>query len=117
MNDQDYIRKAVEIADGWKWIGSYDDGIDYAVRAAEYEFDKLDTDQQIIRDALAAQLVRQIDTGQNSRIVSTSGGVSVMTDYFEEGRRIGYRCVAEETGPDRTMNAIKAIIDSEVLEQ
>lgn len=110
MTDQGYIRKAVELADGWKWIGRYDDGIDWAARAAEIEFERLDTDNQFVRDALVAQLVRQADAIILYRVRIEPTGTFI--DHEGTGERIADSCLAG----GRTMNTTKVIVDSKILE-
>ncbi len=97
----DYIKRAVELADGAEWFTDYA-GTDW-VCIQSHEF--LPDDQAGL-DALAAQLVRQVDalgleftaTNKQSRVWPEEARVPVYVN-----------------GPDRTMNTIKAIVDSGVL--
>ena len=105
MNDQDYIRKAVELADGWEFIGVSvicSPSMTYVGGTAMPE----------CLDALAAQLVRQVDAkmGVSIRIVSGAAEIRVVMMMACSSR------TTETFGPDRTMNTIKAIVDSGVLE-
>jgi len=99
MSDEEYIRKAVELADGWV-LGRND-----VLHSPCGYFADL-TDQPVL-DALAAQLVRQVDATDASWVVTTSKDAHVMTDDGIQA--------AQAIGPDRTMNTIKAIVDSGVL--
>ena len=90
MNEQDYIKAAVELADGW----TYHDG-DCSHEETERWFIGCKL-PQVWLDALAAQLVRQVDA---------IDGEKIHNDFIQIG-----------VGPkDRTMNTIKAIVDSKVL--
>jgi len=108
MNDQDYIRKAVELADGWEvekyhpfgekcQVFNYPGGV---LRVWEIDWPKW------AKDAIAAQLVRQVDaTGHNLSVDKHIVIINLMRQRK-----------ATEKGPDRTMNTIKAVVDSKVLE-
>jgi hypothetical protein len=102
MNDQDYIRKAVELADGW-WF--YSDGT-YRVDFLVGTFTLSDIPQGH-QDALAAQLVRQVDAAKYQMIIY-SGSQSEIYDVYEQDK-------GRASGPDTTMNTIKAIVDSNIL--
>jgi len=111
----DYIRKAIELADEWSLVHIYD-GEDWGQEFGDNS--GVPTQQVLIQeptkfqsslDALAAQLVRQVDAvdgiifnslGNMECAVSNVGDV---TDY------------SSVRGYDRTMNTIKAIVDSGVL--
>jgi len=106
MNDQEYIRKAVELADGFNMD-------EQAIVIHEWsDFCFIDDPSQHVLDALAAQLVRQVD--------ARAKGVEV--EVFDGFARIDsapprqYERIAIAEGPDRTMNTIKVIVDSKVLE-
>ena len=92
MND--YIKKAVELADGF----SFND------KDAYFSTDELGC---MWLDALAAQLVRQVDA---------LGTVTL--NIYDRGTEVGKSGQPWATGiaHDRTMNTIKAIVDSGVLE-
>lgn len=81
----DYIRKAIELADGWEM---------------ESELGEL--------DALAAELVRRVVLIEGFDVVVCNGESAVMDPLW--------KCAGNAQGPDRTMNTIKAIVDSGVLE-
>ena len=99
MNDQDYIRKAVELAESiWPW--DYYKGF----------LDESANLNQIEKDGLAAQLVRQVDALDQIAVLPDKIMTRVWSDKTGE-------CLSEVRSPDRTMNAIKAIVDSEVLSQ
>lgn len=107
MNDQDYIRKAVELADGWhlngEAFGTPNDGPD---------LDDIKNITQQDKDALAAQLVRQLDAS-NSCSLFVHPPVGDSPGY---ARILGVRELkVRKEGDDRTMNTIKAIVDSGVL--
>ena len=110
MADTDVIRKAVELADG---IGVSDSGCVWIIPAAReyddisYVANYLSHDlPQWLFDVIAAQLVRQVDALECS--VETTADESFVFDPY--GAQLG-----AEDGPDRTMNTIKAIVDSGVL--
>ena len=91
MNDQDYIRKAVELADGWS--------IDILSR---YGLD-------VGKDALAAQLVRQVEKTHYITVYGTQVDICSRPPDDFEWDYIGKK-------GERTLNTIKAIVDSKVLE-
>ena len=100
MND--YIRKAVELA-GWnvRDSGQVIEGIDGY-------FGHID--DQAVRDSLAAHLVRQVDAMERWMVDVECDGTDILDDYDRGSLK------AQSLGPDRTMNTIKAIVDSKVLE-
>ena len=115
MTNEEYIRRAVELAEGWEIdIGQ--------VLTTEYNiWMTLDDDEppQLMLDALAAQLVRQIDasaTGDDRPVFSSdfNGCVLIVSDDadFHAGD-----CRAGPSENDRTMNTIRAIVDSGVLSE
>ena len=94
MND--YIRKAVELAD----------------TVAPWDFYQQNKDtipcSTVELDALAAQLTRQVDdSGGNWVCVEPT-----LTSIYDGGTG---RDLPPASGPDRTMNTIIAIVDSGVL--
>jgi len=118
VTDEDYIRKAVELAEGWEFDedGSFglvlttNDGNKFRVFGT-YHMDPL----QAALDALAAQLVRQVDDLAEYDFTSYSEHCEVETDVTnEDGGRMWNTHTSTE-GEDRTMNTIKAIVDSGVL--
>lgn len=105
MNEQEYIRKAVELADGW----SIDKrGHIHTALRGHFGFWEI----QEIQDALAAQLVRQIDApALDADLESTKFGVDLYLAPHSVKALVTFECKR-----DRTMNTIKAIVDSKVLE-
>ena len=112
--NSDNISKAVELADGWGWA-VYDEPespllLEYADGGmVDGDFCCTPDDiPQLLKDALAAQLVRQVDAlaFPYDAVFVTVGNTSVEwpigTNYFVEG-------------PNRTDNTINAILESGVL--
>ncbi len=100
----DLIKRAVELADEWSH-----DGDDVQTPDGDILGDCVgigDKMPQTYLDALAAQLVRQVDNlfAHFVHIHPTRTRI-----YGDHGQN-------EVQGPDRTMNTIKAIVDSGVLE-
>lgn len=108
MNDQDYIREAVELADKGLWRYYKDVKNVHIVDTGIYSINDL---PQPIIDALAAQLVRQVDSLEQYAIHSVFGYVSVIAPGE------GLVVLATGTGTDRTMNTIKSIVDSKALRE
>ena len=90
----DYIRKAVELADGFRWLHRDQVEIPDLNNAVLRPFE-----QQWFLDALAAQLVRQVDA-----VLPQQDWLTLSRPFYKTN------------GPDRTMNTIKAIVDSGVLD-
>ena len=103
MSDRDLIRKAVELADGWFMQSN---GSVFCPAVPEKCYPLSGTGP--MADLLAAQLVRQVDAALPRY------GVCVFDDETVVECRPAHVCVS---GPHRTMNTIKAIVDSEVLVQ
>lgn len=110
---EDYIRKGVELADGWSCV-MYKAGHTVYIGLIETAIgSKYHPEDQEMLDALAAQLVRQVDalrgmtfeTYQTFSKLTLIDAQAMPKDEFYGGEF------------DRTMNTIKAIIDSKVLEQ
>ncbi len=109
MSNQNYIKRAVELAKHWWGAGTEAFGPSNFHRPyASLKVDSPDT--RFFLDALAAQLVRQIDALDTPHTIQVSHN------------RVwsGYRSKSAETwkitqGPDRAMNTIKAIVNSSVL--
>ena len=100
MNDAWYVQKGVELANGFSYepngkFKSYVTGPDM-----DYEIDVIPAH---FKDALAAQLVRQVDASEYTFSSNVDHGASVGLIKHIEGQ-------------DRTMNTIRAIVDSKVLE-
>ena len=106
-----YIRKAVELADGWGLVEKK--GRPYALFAPNTR--ALDCQIRYVRDALAAQLVRQVDAlYPDLNIQSDFGGCTfIYKESTDEDWHEGKCQAANEN--DRTMNTIRAIVDSGVL--
>ena len=124
MTNEEYIRKAVELADGWEWKQSKY-GTTFSRHfgepgSLEYEHDFVafwlsspdcEDDVRFGLDALAAQLVRQVDA--ISKDVHIIKGCSIVLEFNE-----GYpHAIGAVEGEDRAMNTMKVIVDSKVLEQ
>ena len=101
MTTEDYIRKGLRLAIGFTYYSEESDiGLMALPEDADAEFMsfKISSPPQHILDALAAQLVRQVDEA-----VGTYKATYVLaTTIGEPG--------------DRSINPIKAIVDSGVLE-
>ncbi len=109
MTDNDYIRKAVELADGFMLNGNLIGGSFMFDVGGSIEIPTIE-DNQWLLDALAAQLVRQMD-----ELILYSvhiKPIGAFIDHEGTGERIT-DCYL--TG-GRTMNTIKAIVDSKVLD-
>lgn len=106
MTDEDYIRKAVDLL-GWAINGtaffmapwSLHIGISTAFTNVE----------QWELDAIAAELVRQVDLLGGVRFFSAKG--------YTEFHGVHTNPLVINGPNDRTMNTIRAIIDSKVLDQ
>lgn len=108
MTNDEYIRKAVELAEGWHFkfteygeaFGSGDS------MAGIWSLLEVAHPYQPVLDALAAQLVRQVDS---------VGGLV----WFRDRREVfvfKHDEQARNVDDDRTMSTIKAIVDSGVLQ-
>ncbi len=108
MNDQDYIRKAVELANGFggdsfsMWIDALGTNIGSVSDYSEPE--------QWALDALAAQLIRQVDATHHYAVITDIENTQI--EDWKSGTGI---MIIKSNGYDRTMNTIKAIVDSEIL--
>ena len=106
----DYIRKGVELADGFEVYNS--SGLDriYQAEWATHQcYPAIDNCHQWALDALAAQLVRQVDAlGRVSLTVGPNATQVLFGDLSSQNQL--------SKSVDRTMNTIKAIVDSKVLE-
>jgi len=125
MTDEEYIRKAVELADGWNmhpngkgFVREFDDsGFNFMSFYFDPEY-KIELD--FAKDALAAQLVRQVDgtladDGEYRLNVWTDIDSTEILDNHHTGSFGGYKTISLQRGSNRTMNTIKAIVDSKVL--
>ncbi len=116
MNDQGYIRKAVELADGFDY---YEQSRQIVLTYGPSEYDFISTFTEDLDrwflDALAAQLVRQVDAIDSISLDNKGGEFpEIIVWNFRPGKN---RMAASQRGPDRTMNTIKAIVDSGVLSE
>lgn len=109
----DYIRKAVELADGFDHSGRTCWRIQvsdhYPIAAPKK------SPPSWFLDALAAQLVRQVDALPDCLEWDEFLSMSDMAGFYRwdhDGPESTYPPVV---GPDRTMNTIRAIVDSGVL--
>lgn len=114
MNDQDYIRKGVELADGFEiknptkleiecW-GEQD-----ILWVEDYGSCPINLIPQLVFDALAAQLVRQVDATGSHWVRPLPDSTTIFHSHSNDA-------VQAVCGLGRTMNAIKVIVDSKVLE-
>lgn len=116
MNDQDYIRAGVELADGWELGGQKRE-----VMPPDFNgvFSYVDDLGQVLTDALAAQLRKQAQSDPHIVFkisVADSASYVEMIIYNPNGDEESepLRFVANET--DEAMAFIKLIVDSKVLE-
>ena len=105
MTNNEYIIRAVELADGWNGD----------LFMHEYALEPPEKQQRTL-DALAAQLVRQADVALDDwRCLELfAGHTSVRA--FEDLDPCGHD-LAACYGKGRTMNTIRAIVSSRVLEE
>lgn len=102
MTDKQIIRKAVELADGWI-IRPHN--VELVIESL-VGYAGTWRDQEL-RDALAAQLVRQVDDTSYCEI-----------DIFRPCTGVQYKKeYTRAYGTDRTMNTLRAIVKSGVLER
>ena len=104
----DYIKKAVELAEGWGFPSEsqFLPGSPPIAESPSGYMGAIEATPELL-DALAAQLVRQVE-GAGYGVCIQYGCVDLTKDMQVESTWSG--------GPDRTMNTIKAIVDSSVLE-
>ena len=120
MKDEDYIRKAVSLADGWditenSAITIPNGGDNWFVDwPMVYLNDWPDYGLQFVVDALAAQLVRQVDAIEAPKHPDRPSAFYSTPHECQVWMR--GKVASVKTADDRTMNTIKAIIDSKVLE-
>ena len=111
----DYIKRAVELADGWNWLdgkGKWAIWAPWNDALLAYSAEHIES--QWVLDALAAQLVRQVDAIENFELLirrDVTQLINVYSEAFEMDEMIEY-----SGGHGRTMNTIRAIVDSGVLE-
>jgi len=109
MNNIDYIRKAVELAD--EWWKKRDPSEVYMPGCST--FDPLSDISQQTLDALAAQLVRKVDAIDGCEVICDPYCIKVFVAY-KKGAKIAK---GTEHRFDRTMNTLKSIVDSKILEE
>jgi len=118
LNDQDYIRKAVELADGWRLSNDkepliyLDDGTSDGISFMSWSY------PQFMLDALAAQLVRQVDALPGNEDITRQCILGIWAESTSVIDLKGYphnETLIESDDTDRTMNTIKAVVDSGVL--
>ncbi len=111
--EQDYIREAVELAVGFSCYLAHDQ-LAYQYGDSQYEFisTELSSPDQYMLDALAAQLVRQVDALDDYWFDNDKYGSCVVDSL---GLSVGFSESPTDVPYDRTMNAIRAIVDSGVL--
>jgi len=110
MNDNEYIRTAVELADGfsWEWTQPRKELL---IRFGTVAVNMTNTVYSPwMLDSLAAQLASQVDALEKYSVI-TESDCSIVHHF--EGNYSFADSGAESN--DRTMNTIKAIVDSEVL--
>jgi len=98
--DNEYIRDAVKLADGWsfktEFIGCSPSGNTFSISFMA---------EQEMLDALVAQLISQVDeTDYRVRVSYDETIIYHMGELY-----------AFHKGDDRSMNSLKAILDSRVL--
>ncbi len=104
----DLIKRAVELAEGWKLIGEI---VYPPVKNSNIAMHVLNPKQWML-DALAAQLVRQVDALDGISLDNKGGKFPELIIWdFRPGNN---RMAASQRGPDRTMNTIK--VSTEFLE-
>jgi len=107
MNKQiKLLAKAAELAEGWAWE-TEDDG--YYLVGPDMGWHQHCISQGA-KDGLAAQLVRQVDATDKYMVYEYPIASEVVIEDCSNDD-----FVTNINGPDRTMNTIKAIVDSKVL--
>lgn len=104
-------RRAVELADGWEWNWgrAFSEDVN-GLHAFLFDDDK-NPPAQWHKDAIAAQLVRQVDALDDAGLTVWGDQVCEIRDYSGEERIIA----KGNAGTDRTENTVNAILDSGVL--
>lgn len=100
MNDKQIIQSAVELADGFEWDIERD-----VLVSTQYGQLNMVHDEPMMLDHLAAQLVRQVDALGKKR--------NGMCDVLIWQMKHEGECM--DWPPDRTMNTLRAIVESGVL--
>ena len=112
MTDEEYIEQGIELANEWRRSNKYVvciDGCQHWYSTGETKM------PSYLLDALAAQLVRQVDAvhledGRHCKVAVWPNYTQV-TAWNASGGDV----LREAQGTDRTMNTIKAIVDLGVL--
>ena len=109
MNDQDYIRKAVELADGWQCHSSF------VIISAPLQNTEIEDLGRCHKDALAAQLTRQVESSGDYYVAQYGDG-RTSVNQFSGGLQLSTSIRPKDISvADRTMSTIKAIVDSGTL--
>ena len=109
--EEQYIRAGAEQADGFEVFG---DGGRISIYGVALSWPISDC-PAFIQDAIAAQLKRQVDAisdGNEGLYVNEASNVTSIYRYGGEGQE---QLEAAASGPDRTMNTLRCIVDSGVL--
>jgi len=115
LTDEQVIRKAVELADGWR---EHRGTFICDELPMSWLFDRLDDaafnedGYEAALDALAAQLVRQVDALYDTDLFFVDADRWMVRI---EKHSIG--TMGRSGGPDRTMNTLRAIVESGVLDK
>ena len=109
LTDEEYIRKGVELVSD-DFCLHENTGAIFFHGVPTYPINPVNTPEWF-RDALAAQLARQVDATERFAVWAFPAGVEVVEDSDNWVGRVSY-----SEGDNRTMNTIKAIVDSGVLE-
>ena len=102
--DKNILKKAVELADGW---GLTHDGFVFGPQIVGTHVDRMG---QPAKDALAAQLVRQVDALPCGELE-----VWVRRNIAWVEHEDGSRPISRYDGIDRTENTITVVVESKVL--
>lgn len=115
MND--IIRKAVELAHGWSFADTGFEDDDIVESLSGYRGSITATPE--LKDALAAQLVRQVDALDDYIVsIGNEEQPNRVVIYGPKFRLFRGKIVdgGDVDGPDRTMNTLRVIVESKVLE-
>ena len=126
MDDQEYIRAAVELAEGFDPVYAAVGDLLCVVVTLTGNDGKFDVNIEdftgIWLNALAMQLARQVDTTGEYYVVSLPLRAAVLLNdddsyYYMADALCGNvdEPVASAEGPDRALNIIRAVVDSGVL--
>ena len=104
--DKNILKKAVELADGW---GLTHDGFVFGPQIVGTHVDRMG---QPAKDALAAQLVRQVDALPCGELEVWVRRNTAWVEHEDGGRPI-----PRYDGIDRTENTITVVVESKELEK